>query len=270
MERKSVSTLFDLTGKGAIVTGGVSGLGHDMATALAEAGAKLVLTSRSLEKAQEVAEKFSKEYGCECYGLKLDQTDFQNITECFEKANELLGGIDILISNAGGGSGKAQGDLILRDAQVIADMIHLNLTGSLLCCKEAAKYMIERRYGKIITIGSIAAVVGRDREIYLKNEKMQQPIDYAAAKGGVVGMTRDLAAYLAPYGVFANCISPGGFDNSILPQGFIDDYAEKTMTGHMGRIGSDIKGAAVFLASAASDYVTGHNLVVDGGFSVFK
>ena len=99
---------------------------------------------------------------------------------------------------------------------------------------------------------------------------MEQPIDYAAAKAGVIGMTRDLAAFMAPYGVCVNCISPGGFKSGNLPEEFVKSYSDATALGRMGRMGHDIKGAALFLASPASDYITGHNLIVDGGFSIWK
>lgn len=96
-----------------------------------------------------------------------------------------------------------------------------------------------------------------------------QPVDYAAAKAGVIGLTRDLAGLLSPRGVHVNAISPGGFARENLPAGFIKDYSDRTPLGRMGRDGVDLKGAALFLASPASDYITGHNLVVDGGFSIW-
>jgi len=128
--------------------------------------------------------------------------------------------------------------------------------------------MAQQGSGKIINLGSIAGLVGRDRSIYRRNDMNEQPVDYAAAKAGVIGMTRDLAAFLAPYGVYVNSISPGGFERG-QPEGFIEDYGERTPLGRMGRDGIDIKGAALFLASSASDYVAGENLVVDGGFSTW-
>lgn len=180
------------------------------------------------------------------------------------------GHIDILINNAGGGSGASEGNFFKRDPRDISDMITVNLLGPLYCCQSVGRYMARHNSGKIINIGSIAGVVGRDRDMYRRNHKMEQPVDYAASKAGIIGMTRDLAAFMAPYQVQVNCISPGGFDKGDLPQGFVSDYANATMAGRMGTMGLDIKGAALFLASPASDYVTGHNLMVDGGFSVFK
>ena len=128
--------------------------------------------------------------------------------------------------------------------------------------------MTEQRSGKIINIASIAGLLGRDRKMYERNHMLGQPVDYAGAKAGVIGMTKDLAALMAPQGVYVNVISPGGF-NRDLSDGFVQDFSERTALGRMGRDGIDLKGAILFLASAASDYVVGQNLVVDGGFEIW-
>jgi NAD(P)-dependent dehydrogenase (short-subunit alcohol dehydrogenase family) len=120
--------------------------------------------------------------------------------------------------------------------------------------------------GSIINIASIAGIIGRDRRVYPVEMPMQST-DYAAAKAGVIGLTRDLAAYLGPAGVRVNAISPGGFERGQLKE-FIEAYSDKTPLRRMGRDGIDIKGAILFLSSEASAYVTGHNLVVDGGFTI--
>jgi gluconate 5-dehydrogenase len=130
--------------------------------------------------------------------------------------------------------------------------------------------MVEQGSGKIINLGSIAGVVGRDRAMYKKANKMQQPIDYAAAKGGVISATRDLAGLLSPSGICVNSISPGGFDKGELSPTFVSLYSEETPLGRMGKIGEDIKGIALLLASDAGNYITGQNIVVDGGFSIWK
>ena len=130
--------------------------------------------------------------------------------------------------------------------------------------------MAEQGSGTIINLGSIAGIVGRSRDMYHAANKMEQPVEYAAAKGGVIAFTRDLAAFMAPYGVTVNCISPGGFDKGELPQAFIDGYSARTPLGRMGRMQSDLLGIVVYLASDAASYVTGQNFVIDGGFSVCK
>ena len=161
-------------------------------------------------------------------------------------------------------------DFLKRDPANIKNMIDVNLTGAMFCCRAVGGYMADAGRGVIINLASIAALVGRNRAMYHESNKMEQPVEYAAAKGGVVSFTQDLAAYMAPYGVRVNCISPGGFDKGDLPKAFTDAYGKLTPMGRMGKMGEEIKGAALYLASDASRYVTGHNLAVDGGFHVCK
>ena len=200
--------------------------------------------------------------------LELDHTVASQVTDVVRRATEWKGHIDILINNAGGGSGMRPGNLFLREPEEIAALVDVNLTGALYCCREVGRMMAEHGSGKIINIASIAGLVGRDRRMYDRSGMNGQPIEYAAAKAGVVGMTRDLAGFLSPKGVHVNAISPGGFARK-LPEQFVKDYSDRTPLGRMGRDGVDLKGAILFLASPASDYVTGHNLVVDGGFSIW-
>ena len=267
----NVLDMFRLNGQVAIVTGAYAWLGYDMACAMAEAGSHVIITSRSLSRAKEAAEKIAKEYEVEALGLEMDQCHHDQVKSMVEKAQAWKGRIDILINNAGGDSRKSVAHLFERDPEHEADLIVANLTGVLFCCKEAARYMVDQGSGKIINIASIAGLIGRDRRMYERSGMKGQPIDYAAAKSGVMGLTRDLAGLLSPKGVYVNALSPGGFlKPGDLPEQFSGDFADAAMLGRWGRMGVDIKGAALFLASAASDYVTGHNLVVDGGFSVWK
>ncbi|MBU4211254.1 MAG: SDR family oxidoreductase [Kiritimatiellae bacterium] len=266
---EEIVRMFDLTGKVALITGGAVHLGYDMSCILAGAGCSVAITSRSISRAQESAKKLNEKYGAEVLPLELDQTDPVKVAEVVKKAQEWKGHIDILVNNVGGGSGKGVCHLFERSPDDISKLIELNLTGVLYCCREAGKIMAKQQSGKIINIASMAGIVGRDRRMYERNNMAGQPIDYAAAKAGVIGMTRDLAGLLSPMGINVNAISPGGF-NRDLPEGFVRDYSDRTPLGRMGRDGVDIKGAVLFLASPASDYVTGHNLVVDGGFSIWQ
>jgi NAD(P)-dependent dehydrogenase (short-subunit alcohol dehydrogenase family) len=269
LERK-ITELFDLKGKVAIITGGHVWLGYDMACALAEAGCNIIITSRTSGKLDAALKEISSEYGVDILSLTMDHCDHDQVKSMAQQARDWKGHIDILINNAGGGSGASEGNLFKRSPKDMINLIHSNLIGALFCCQEVGRIMADQGFGKIINIGSVAGMVGRDRSMYRKNNKMEQPIDYAAAKAGVIGMTRDLAAFMAPYNVYVNSISPGGFDKGDLPAGFVKSYSDRTALGRMGRMGQDIKGAALFLASPASDYVTGHNLVVDGGFNIWK
>ncbi len=260
---------FRLDGKVAVVTGGARNLGYDMAEALAEAGAHLVITSRDISSAREAAGSLRKAHGAEVLPLALDVTKPRQVAIVAGKALAWKGHVDVLINNAGGGSGKSPAHLFERSTKDMDALLAANLNGALYCCQAFGRIMAKQGCGKIINIASIAALVGRDRRMYSRNGMLGQPIDYAAAKAGIVGMTQDLAGLLSPMGICVNAISPGGFARG-QPKGFIKDYSHATPLGRMGRDGVDLKGAALFLASPASDYVTGHNLVVDGGFSMWK
>lgn len=265
-----IADLYNLKNKVAIITGGHAWLGYDMACALAEVGCDIIITSRTPDKLEKTMKEINHDYGVDTLALSLDQSRYDSVKEMVKHAKNWKGHVDILINNAGGGSGANEGNFFKRLPEDMVSLITVNLIGALFCCQEVGQIMAEQGYGKIINIGSVAGIVGRDRNMYRENNKMEQPVDYAAAKGGIIGMTKDLAAFMAPYGVYVNCISPGGFDKGDLPEGFVKSYGNATAMGRMGRMGIDIKGAALYLASPASDYVTGHNLVVDGGFSIWK
>ena len=262
--------MFDLTGKVAIITGATAWLGRDMAESFAEHGCNIIITSRNKRKAENAASEIAKKYGVKALGLELEVTSAESVEAMAKAAYDWQGHIDILVNNSGGGSGANEGHIFDRSYDAIENMIKINLTGTIFVCKAVGSYMKEQKRGKIINIGSIAGMVGRDRRMYYNANKMEQPVDYAAAKGGVIALTRDLAAVMAPFGVNVNCISPGGFDKGDLPSEFVRLYSERTALGRMGRTGIDIKGAALFLATDASDYVTGINLAVDGGFSSWQ
>ena len=142
------------------------------------------------------------------------------------------------------------------------------MTGTFLMLREYARLMMPQRSGSVINIASMAGLVGRDRTIY-GDDMTPNPIAYSAAKAGMIGLTTDSAAYLGPYGIRVNAISPGGFERT-QPEHFIRDYSNLTMLKRMGRGGFDLKGAVAFLASDAAAYITGHNLVIDGGFTKYK
>ena len=267
----SVFEMFRLDGRVGIVTGAHAWLGYDMACALAEAGCHIVITSRQRSRAQETADKIGNAHGVDTLALTMDQRFHDQVAVMAKEAYEWKGRIDVLINNAGGGSGSSPARIHERSPDDELNLIATNLSGVLFCCKEVSRYMVEAGYGKIINIASTAGLVGRDRRMYDRSGMTGQPVDYAAAKAGVIGLTRDLAAMLSPKGVYVNAISPGGFEKpGGLPDTFVKDFADRAMLGRWGRMGVDIKGAALFLASAASDYVTGHNLVVDGGFSAWQ
>lgn len=261
--------LFDLTGRVAMVTGGAQNLGLDMAEALGEAGADLVVTSRSAEKAAAAAAALAEALGVRALGLGMEVTQEASVAAGFSRLAAEWGRLDILVCNAGGARLSGGGPLIEeRLAEDFDYVARVNLRGTFLCCREAVRIMKPAGRGAIITLGSISGVVGRDRSVYEGSQMVPNMNDYSASKAGVIGFTRDLAAEVGGHGIRVNCISPGGFERGQPPE-FIRRYSAQTMLGRMGRDGSDLKGAVAFLASDAAAYVTGHNLVVDGGFTAW-
>ena len=274
---KKVFDMLRLDGKVAIVTGGTAGgtcgLGYDIACAFAEAGASLVITSRNAESAKPATESLAREYGVEVMVCQLDQQHYDQAEAMAAAVMKRFGRIDILVNNAGGIpgglTGNKDGNLFARGTDIIKAVIDVNLTGMIYCCKAVGQHMMRQKFGKIINIGSIAGMRGRDMRMYREAGMTDQPVDYPAAKGGVISVTRALAGLMSPSGICVNSISPGGFDRGE-PRKFVELYSERTPLGRMGKIGEDIKGPALLLASSAGDYITGHNLVVDGGFTIWK
>ena len=266
----TVKELYRLDGKVALVTGGARNLGHDMALALAEAGADVAITSRELERAQESADKIAEVTGRKILPLQLDVRDEPAVAAAVEAALAEFGKLDILVNNAGNVV-SAPGDALLEERTLEGwqHTLDVNLTGVFLCTKHAvAKAMKPARSGVIINIASTAGMVGKDRRVYEGTDMGGVTIDYEAAKAGVINMTRDLACYLAPDGIRVNCISPAGFWRS-QPEPFVKAYSETIPMGRMGQDGKEMKGPVVFLASEASSYVTGANLPVDGGLTIW-
>ena len=268
-EAPSVKQLFDLSGQVALVTGAVMGIGREIAQGLLEAGAKVVCTSREREHAAEAARNLAMTSGGDTLGLVLDVRDEQSVAAAFGDAARHWGGLDILVNNAGGTPPSEHYHVWDRKLEDWRYVLETNLTGTFLCTRAAAQLMMPKRRGSIINIASIAGLVGRDRRMYQGIDMRPNIVDYAASKAGVLGFTRDAAAELGPYGIRVNAISPGGvFRNH--DEEFVSRYSQEVALGRMAREGFDMKGAAVFLASDAAAYITGENLVVDGGFVSYK
>ena len=266
-----ISQLFDLTGRVAMVTGGAQNLGLDMAEALGEAGADLAITSRDLPKCTDIAGALAEQTGRRVLPLELDILDADAVQDAFARVMEEFGRLDVLVNNAGGA--RLSGGGVTADERLPEDFDHvirLNILGTFHCCREAVRIMKQQGSGSIVNVGSISGMVGRDRWVYEGSEEMVPNMsDYTAAKGGIIAYSRDLAAENGRHGVRVNCISPGGFERG-QPEEFIRRYNAHVMLGRMGRDGTDLKGAVVYLASDASGYVTGQNLAVDGGFTAWS
>jgi NAD(P)-dependent dehydrogenase (short-subunit alcohol dehydrogenase family) len=264
-----IKELFDLSGRVAMVVGGAQNLGLDMAEALAEAGADLAITSRSAEKADVVAAELSEHTGARVIGTVMSVDNETSVKAGFRYVAEQYGRLDVLVTTAGGARMSGGDSSVMgRLAADFEAVVLLNIRGTFLCCREAICMMLPARKGSIITVGSISGMVGRDRSVYIGSDMVPNMADYSAAKGGVIALTRDLAAEVGKWGIRVNCISPGGFERG-QPAEFIRRYNAQTMLGRMGKDGQDLKGAVVYLASDASGYVTGQNLAVDGGFTAW-
>jgi gluconate 5-dehydrogenase len=254
-----VQELFDLSGKVAIVTGGGSGLGRQMANALAEAGADLVLCARKVERCEETAAEVER-LGRRALALSCDVRDPAQVEEVVRSAVAELGRIDILVNNAGTSWGAAPEDVPREGWQKVLDV---NLTGTFQFAQQAGRVMIEQGDGgKIVNVASVAAFRGAP-------QAAMNAVAYNASKGGVVALTIDLAVKWAPHGINVNAIAPGWFptemSGSTIEAGR-DAFLRRIPLGRFGG-DDDLKGTVVFLASGASDYVTGQTLLVDGGQS---
>ncbi|MFO1318107.1 MAG: SDR family oxidoreductase [Burkholderiales bacterium] len=254
-----VKALFDLGGKVALVTGGSRGLGLQMAEALVEMGARVAITARKTHELEEAAAHL-KALGGDVLTHACDLSDAAAAKPLVDAVLGRWGQIDILVNNAGASWG-APAEQHPLDAW--HKVMNLNLTALFVLSQAVANAsMIPRRQGKIINIASIAGLAGTDPHF-------MPTIAYNSSKGGVVNFTRSLAAEWAQYNIHVNAIAPGVFPSK-MSKGMID-RAESYVLDHtpMKRLGSDqdLKGLTVLLASAASDYITGVTIPVDGGFS---
>lgn len=254
----AAKNLFDLSEKTAIVTGGYTGLGLQISEALVEQGANLVICARNEGKCQEAAEKLAKlRPGAKVLAVRCDISKEEDVDRLVQTAMDSFGRIDILVNNAGITWGKKAEEMKLEEWEKV---LRVNLNGTFLCTQKVGNVMIKQGRGKIINVSSVTA---------LKAMPFMDAISYVASKGGIIAFSRDLAVKWAPYGVNINVIAPGFFSSSMADLFFrLEGKKENVLAGiPMGRIGGndDLKGSIIYLASAASDYVTGIILPVDGG-----
>ena len=247
---------FDLTGKIAIVTGASRGLGQVFGRALAAAGADLAVTSRTLDSLQPFCDEITA-LGRRIVPLELNLRDHESIQRMVAAAHDAFGRIDILVNNAGCNIRKPAVDVTWDDWNTILDT---NLRGTFFVAQAVARHMIPRRYGRIINIGSVTSVNG-----------YAGLAPYGASRGGVQQMTMSLADDWGPHGITVNCLAPGWFktaQNAVLYENkeWVDYLSDRIPLKRPGKP-DDLEGAVVFLASDASEYVTGQTLLIDGGIT---
>ncbi|MFB5660723.1 SDR family oxidoreductase [Alteribacillus sp. HJP-4] len=250
--------LFSLEGKTAIVTGGGRGLGRQIAQAYSEAGANVVICSRKVQACEEAAEEIA-EKGGNVLALPCDVTDEEQVHRVVKETLEAFQSIDILVNNSGSSWGAPALEMPLEAWQKV---MNVNVTGAFLMAKAAGKHMVDQKSGKIINITSVAGLNGAD-------PRFLDAVGYNTSKGAIVTLTKDLAAKWGPDNVHVNAIAPGFFptkmSEGVLEMGG-DMIIDRTPLRRFGGE-EDMMGAALFLASAASDYVTGEILAVDGGMN---
>ena len=242
-------TYEDMIGRVAVVTGAASGIGKATAEEFAANGAVSVFADINLEGAQSSADEVVKN-GCKALAIRLDVRSYSMIEETIKTIIEKYGHIDYWINVAGGYAGRiCNKDLRFReyDIETLDWGLDVNLRGTMYCCRAIVGHMMDRKFGKIINLGSVAGCVGNE-----------YAVDYAAEKSGIIGLTKSLGMYLGPYGVNCNCVSPGPVlsrpNMSALPT-------------YLGRAAQpkEIADLIMYLCSEKASFITGHNYVIDGG-----
>ena len=255
-----VLDMFKLDGKIALITGGTRRYGRAMSWGLAEAGATVVLTSRSKDRAEEIAAPM-RDQGLIAHGAALDQGDDASIKSCIDDVIAEHGRIDVLINSARHIPTMTATEI---DRAELDRTFTVNATGQILLTRRVITEMKKTDGGSIVNIGSIFGMIGQDLRVYENPDELMS-LDYAIMKGGMIAWTKQLAAVYAASNIRVNCLSLGGLQDPENPPGdFERRYAEATPLGRMA-VPDDVKGVIVFLVSDASQYMTGANVVVDGG-----
>jgi NAD(P)-dependent dehydrogenase (short-subunit alcohol dehydrogenase family) len=268
---------FSLDGKVAVVTGGVGLLGREHCRALAEAGASIAVVDRSGGASDDIAAALRATFAVKALGIGADITVPESLHRMHDRVRGELGEVDVLVNNAAIDDKFESPEAAAEKSKFENYPLHLwqksidvNVTGTFLCCQIVGAAMARRRRGSIVNIASTYGIVAPNQSLYRDREGAQRfwkSAAYPTTKAAVLGLTRFLAAYWGERQVRVNALSPGGVENG-QAEHFIEAYSERTPLGRMARPG-DYRGALLFLASDASSYMTGANLVVDGGFTAW-
>lgn len=253
-----MSSLFDLTGKVAIITGASSGIGTQLARAFAREGADVAILARRYEKLEELSKEIES-MGRKVLPVKCDVTNEENVRTAVKEVMEHFGKIDILVNNAGVA---AEGAVDSITEEEWDKVYNTNVKGVFFMTKHVAKVMIERKYGKIVNLASIYGITG---------SKTSPVHAYQASKGAIVNLTRGLAAYWGKFGITVNAVGPSLFETEMTQDGLFEEqnlrmYNALVPLGRPGKPG-ELDGAVIYFASDASSYTTGQTLFVDGGWT---
>lgn len=242
----------DFTGQVAMVTGGARGIGRAIAEGLAQRGAHVVVADINADEARETASVLAS-LGVKAMGMRLDVSNSEEVKKIFEEMRKEFNRIDILVNNAG----ITRDGLLLRMKEEDWDSVmDINLKSVFLCSREAIKDMSQRRYGRIVSISSVAAFMGNPGQA-----------NYGASKAGIVGLTKTLAREYASRGITVNAVAPGFIQTAmtdVLPEKVKEEVKKQVPLGRFGTV-KDVADAVVFLASPDSGYITGHVIHVNGG-----
>jgi NAD(P)-dependent dehydrogenase (short-subunit alcohol dehydrogenase family) len=261
---KTIQQLFDLTGRTAIVTGGGTHLGTAFTEALCDLGAKVYIASRRAELCEQVAETL-RGRGMDVVGLGCDVTNEAQVDALVERAMNDTGRLDIAVCNAGGSFTTSYPPNANIDE--FRKTLEINLTGTYITAQSAGRAMIPAKRGSIITLGSIASTLAMDPRIYNSEFKRSGP-PYIAAKGGVLNLTRAMAAEFGEHGITANCISPGQIPRTDTNKDQVETFRKMIPLQRTG-LSQDLKGTVALLASDAGAWITGQEFRIDGGWSIW-
>jgi NAD(P)-dependent dehydrogenase (short-subunit alcohol dehydrogenase family) len=273
-QRNDYRRLFDLSGRVAVVTGGTGILGRHFCAGLADHGASVAVVDIDASRATEFASELSAVFEVPCLGVPCDVTNPESVRAMAVSVERELGPVEVLHNNAAGKSRAL--DRFFEPAETFAletwrEVTAVNLDGAFLVAQEVGRRMAARAHGSIIQTASIYGVVGPDQRIYEGSEYMGRPINtppiYSASKAGLIGLTRYLATYWGARGVRVNALTPGGVSSG-QNETFQRQYSARVPLGRMASP-DEIVGALIFLASDASRYITGQNIVVDGGLTAW-
>jgi NAD(P)-dependent dehydrogenase (short-subunit alcohol dehydrogenase family) len=267
---KNTQDLFRLDGKVAVITGAAGLLGEQHAIALSDFGATVVLTDINLDVIQERVHTLMARTGLPALAVRCDVTNLADWEETLRRALSEFGQVDILINNAAFTNQSRSANFSAPFTEFPLEdwnqILNVNLTGSFLGCQVIGKQMLKQGRGSIINFSSLYGVVSPNHKIYL-GTGINQPVAYSVSKSGVLALTRYLAALWGEKGIRVNCITPGGVFNNH-EKLFVERFSNLNPMGRMERK-EELRGAIVYLASDASAYCNGHNLIVDGGWTIW-